>query len=245
MQSFQSATWSFRGRAGDIVSIAIGTEAPQFAPEVRLQQAESGQQVARRLEREADADMPRLESFLIPQDAHYSLTVLAPGQGGSFHVELSCAGEASLTPEPAPTLLPTAAISPASSLDLPMPEAGVGDIQISLRWASSEDLDLHVIDPRGEEISFANPKSLTGGRLEAEANGSCSLATDAPAETVFWPDGAALAGQYRIAVEYYGACGAGDPQPFEVAIWLHGELFKTVGGTLSLGEKLYVYDLEY
>ena len=187
--------------------------------------------------------MPQFESFLIPQEAEYSLTVMGTGEGGSVRVELACGGQATPQPSPAPLQSPTPTPQP---LDLPTALPGIGDLQVTLRWGSTEDLDLHVIDPRGEEIWFSNPRSLTGGRLESEANGSCSRASETPSETVFWDTGVALPGRYEVVVEYYGTCGgASSPQAFEISVWLHGQLHDRISGSVSLGEKLSILQIDY
>ena len=42
---------------------------------------------------------------------------------------------------------------------------GTGDVQVTLLWSSVADLDLHVVDPWGEEVCFDNPVSSSGGEL--------------------------------------------------------------------------------
>jgi hypothetical protein len=46
-----------------------------------------------------------------------------------------------------------------------------GDLRISLSWFNLDDLDLHLIEPDGTEISFNNKLSYrTGGRLDVDMN---------------------------------------------------------------------------
>src|SRR5690606_2935905 len=45
------------------------------------------------------------------------------------------------------------------------PELGTGDVQITLRWESDADLDLHVTEPNGTEIWYADKgPTATGGQ---------------------------------------------------------------------------------
>ena len=49
-----------------------------------------------------------------------------------------------------------------------------GDVQASLTWSSTADLDLHVIDPDGEEIWYGNRGPTDeGGSLDHDANAAC------------------------------------------------------------------------
>jgi len=108
-----------------------------------------------------------------------------------------------------------------------------GDLTVSLLWQSIADLDLHVIDPRGEEIFFENPRSLTGGLLEYEANGSCLMATAEPLESIFWKAGTAPPGEYQVIVDYYGTCGDETEQVFVIGVWIGGEMIKLIEGTIA------------
>jgi uncharacterized protein YfaP (DUF2135 family) len=39
-----------------------------------------------------------------------------------------------------------------------------------IAWSNVNDLDLHVIEPSGEETSFSHRKSATGGELDVDIN---------------------------------------------------------------------------
>lgn len=87
---------------------------------------------------------------------------------------------------------------------------GGGDLQATLRWAGAADLDLHVVDPSGEEIYYGRPTSASGGRLDHDANAGCNGAADDdnPVENIYWPTGGAPAGTYTVWVKVYNPCGA-------------------------------------
>ena len=80
--------------------------------------------------------------------------------------------------------------------------AQTGDIRVSLIWDNSNDLDLHVVTPRGEEIYYGHKTSLDGGFLDVDANAGSPF-TNKPVENVFWADGTAMAGTYRVFVRNY------------------------------------------
>lgn len=93
----------------------------------------------------------------------------------------------------------------------PEPELGTGDVQITLRWTSSADIDLHVFEPDGTEISFTDPgPTASGGRLDVDSNVGCEQ--EASVENVFWPEGQMPLGGYRVVVTGYevDGCGSGD-----------------------------------
>jgi Ca-activated chloride channel family protein len=76
-----------------------------------------------------------------------------------------------------------------------------GDIRVSLIWNNRNDLDLHVINPLGEEISFSNRKDSAGGMLDVDMNVSGETAK--PVENIFW-DQDAPKGKYRVYVQNFG-----------------------------------------
>lgn len=84
---------------------------------------------------------------------------------------------------------------------------GTGDVQISVAWTGASDVDLHVIDPAGEEVYFGNDVSASGGRLDLDSNAACHL-DNKNNENIVWPVNGAPAGAYRVEVHYYDACAA-------------------------------------
>lgn len=104
------------------------------------------------------------------------------------------------------------------------PVLGTGDVQVTLRWFSTADLDLAVTDPTGATVSYGSRTSATGGTLDVDSNGGCSSTTSSPVENVFWPTGAAPDGEYRITVDYFDTCDGGEgPQAFELTFLVGGE----------------------
>jgi hypothetical protein len=91
-----------------------------------------------------------------------------------------------------------------------------GDVQISLEWKNINDLDLHVIDPRGEEIFYNHRTSASGGMLDVDMN--AARFSTRPVENVYWPERGAPAGVYRVAVVHFANHGAPDPTQFSVRI---------------------------
>jgi hypothetical protein len=84
--------------------------------------------------------------------------------------------------------------------------AGTGDVQVSLSWDANSDIDLHVIDPSGEEIYWNNRRSASGGKLDLDSNSGCNI-DSVRNENVTWPTGIAPRGTYTVRVDLWGSCG--------------------------------------
>jgi hypothetical protein len=111
-----------------------------------------------------------------------------------------------------------------------------GDIQISLIWDNINDLDLHCIDPRGENIFFKNKRSRSGGELDVDMNVSPPLSNE-PVENIYWAQGNAPSGQYKIGVHHYKNHGASDPSQFKVALKV-GDKVQELSGQTSSGDPI-------
>jgi hypothetical protein len=83
---------------------------------------------------------------------------------------------------------------------------GTGDVQVTLRWDTSADLDLHVLDPWGETIYHGNRESESGGDLDVDANRNCGTQSYNPVENIYWPTGGAPTGIYSVSVVDYRDC---------------------------------------
>jgi hypothetical protein len=78
-------------------------------------------------------------------------------------------------------------------------------IRASLLWSNRNDLDLHVVPPSGEEISYRHRNSCCGGFLDVDMN--VQGETTKPVENVRWKKGCAPKGKYRIFVQNYRVHG--------------------------------------
>ncbi|MCL2833691.1 MAG: VWA domain-containing protein [Treponema sp.] len=92
-----------------------------------------------------------------------------------------------------------------------------GDIRVSLIWNNRNDLDLHVFTPKGEEIYYGHKKDTTGGMLDVDMN--VTGETTKPVENIFWGQGRAAQGRYRVVVRNYGYHEKStEPTPFQIEI---------------------------
>jgi hypothetical protein len=123
------------------------------------------------------------------------------------------------------------------------PDLGTGDIQVTLRWSGLNDLDLHVLEPGGEEISYQHTASLAGGRLDVDSNAGCNgHISSEPVENIFWPSGEAPSGHYIVSVTYYANCNQALETPFQVRVLVDGEVLEFEGRVETVNENVIVYE---
>ncbi len=108
-----------------------------------------------------------------------------------------------------------------------------GDVQITLAWNNRNDLDLHVICPSDERISFEHRKSACGGELDVDMNHD--RFSDKPIENVYWPTGGAPKGRYQIYVDEYANNGGSDPTAFQLLVKVGGKMETITGRVKEAG----------
>jgi hypothetical protein len=96
-----------------------------------------------------------------------------------------------------------------------------GDVQVTATWQGDTDIDVHVIDPSGEEIFYSHPGSESGGALDHDAIPGCG-ATAENAEHVVWAQGTAPRGQYQVFVDNYSSC-TGSSQLVHLEVIVYGD----------------------
>jgi hypothetical protein len=111
---------------------------------------------------------------------------------------------------------------------------GTGDVQITLTWQTNDDIDLHVFDPDGYHIYFADPISTSRGQLDRD-NMCADMIIGRP-ENIFWAEGTAPSGTYRVQVHYWSACETEKPVTWTVRTVIGGEV-QTYTGTLTYADE--------
>lgn len=115
------------------------------------------------------------------------------------------------------------------------------EVNVSLAWQSSADLDLWVIDPSGTVISFEKRISPSGGRLDIDANASCrTYMQPMPIENISW-NSLPMAGDYTIWVTLYNTCGDTNAQvPFTVIITRKNAPEQKINGVVSTAAPRFI-----
>ncbi len=106
---------------------------------------------------------------------------------------------------------------------------GTGNVQVSVSWNVDSDVDLHVVDPSGEEVYYGNDASTSGGQLDLDSNPNCDI-DGIRNENITWQQ--APAGTYTVRVDLYEACGV-TPTEYVVTIQVIGQPTQTFTGTIE------------
>lgn len=110
-----------------------------------------------------------------------------------------------------------------------MVSAQPGDLQISLSFDQHNDLDLHVLEPDGNEIYWGDTLSPNGGILDLDANANC-IFDSVNNENVIYNDSIPL-GSFKVYVKYYRQCIFGVNTNFTVTVLLNGEPISVINGS--------------
>jgi hypothetical protein len=78
-----------------------------------------------------------------------------------------------------------------------------GILRCSLSWFNHDDLDIHVIEPNGNRISFRSKRSSTSGVLDVDMNAGGGT-TRTPVENIVWTDPRLMKeGRYKLTVNQF------------------------------------------
>ncbi|HJZ78394.1 MAG TPA: hypothetical protein VKE51_41990 [Vicinamibacterales bacterium] len=142
------------------------------------------------------------------------LTNLANVSSGSrFTLAYAVANPAGLV---GPTVTSTKSVSGQS-----------GGVQVGLTWDTASDVDLHVVDPQGSEVYWANATVMSGGALDVDSNAACAI-DNKNNENVRW-SGAAPNGTYTVRVDYWSACNVTGTTTYAVVVNNGGSISRFTG----------------
>ena len=118
-------------------------------------------------------------------------------------------------------------------LEVSLMQAGTGLLQVSLSWDQENDVDLHLIDPSGEEIYYGNPVSATGGQLDVDSNAGCSI-DNINNENIYYEDSSDVtipSGEYEVLVNLWSNCSVASNTNYTVVAYYGGNLIGTTSGS--------------
>jgi len=96
------------------------------------------------------------------------------------------------------------AVGAVQTVPVTVIQVGTGEVQVSVSWNVETDVDLHVVEPGGEEVFYGSGPSATGGTLDLDSNPACSI-DHKKNENITWAH--APSGSYTVRVDYYDSCG--------------------------------------
>ena len=152
-------------------------------------------------------EVTHLYVFVSTLTGYYDVVLPAPATNVTLVVSFAQA------PPTTTFTLSVSGVSASGSVGTPasiastVTSVGTGDLQVSLAWDINSDLDLHVVEPSGEEIYWNNRASATGGKLDLDSNAACNY-DGIRNENVTWPTGTAPRGTYTVRVDQWSSCGA-------------------------------------
>ena len=111
-----------------------------------------------------------------------------------------------------------------------VPGIGTGDLEIAVSWDTDADLDLHVVDGRGDEIYWGQEMVDSGGELDLESGTDC-IPDGARTEHVAWSGGTPPPGPYVVRVNYWSGCGFPETN-YVVNVTLNG-VRRSIHGTFE------------
>ena len=217
-------TYSFTGVAGDIVSVNMQADGPNLDTLVQVVDP-TGVLVG------VNDDAGQTTNSLITNlqllsDGIYTIIATRYGKelgGTEGQYQLTLTGA---TSNVAPEL---------SEFQLPQ-----GDIEVTLLWNTTADLQLLVRDPVGEAVFDDVPFVNSGGILQEDGNVGCVPAeTTQPISYVYWPSGRIRPGTYEVEVWYQNPC-ADQPPPVEFTL-----VIEVAGETVAVQRQIPLVDQKF
>jgi hypothetical protein len=123
----------------------------------------------------------------------------------------------------------TGSIGAYQAVPIAVVSVGTGEVQVSVSWNGKSDVDLHVVEPGGEEIYYGNPTSATGGTLDLDSNAGCAI-DDVNNENITWAN--APSGTYTVRVDYWDSCTV-TQSDYVVTVQRKGQPVQTFSGSFT------------
>jgi hypothetical protein len=106
---------------------------------------------------------------------------------------------------------------------------GTGDLQVSVSWDVDSDVDLHVVDPDGNDVYYGAPSQPSGGMLDLDSNAGCDI-DHVRNENITWAT--APRGTYTVRVDYFESCSVAATN-YVVTVQRKGQAAQTFMGQLT------------
>lgn len=108
-------------------------------------------------------------------------------------------------------------------------EVGTGQVQVSVSWDAASDVDLHVVDPAGDEVYYEQLSSASGGELDLDSNAECEI-DNVNNENITWTE--APPGEYIVRLDYWDFCDV-EQTNYVVTVRVVGQPAKVFNGEFT------------
>jgi|WetSurSiteA1Bulk_404760.scaffolds.fasta_scaffold01646_3 hypothetical protein len=115
-------------------------------------------------------------------------------------------------------------VSAIYELPVSIVEVGTGQLQVSLSWDQPNDVDLHLVEPDGEEIYYSNLVSTNGGELDLDSNPGCEIDGIQNENITYSDESTVEAGTYTVRIDLYDECYVTAQTNYIVTARLDGQL---------------------
>jgi len=178
-----------------------------------------------------ESDTPFITVFVVVDDeGYFQLTLPEALSAADLIISFSTIqidgelDEIAVSVEGASGAVSGSAVLPVSSVTV-----GTGEVQVSVSWDTPTDVDLHLIEPDGTRIFFANETSDFGGMLDLDSNPGCFI-DGVNNENITYESGTPPSGEYIVEVDYFSNCGITTETNFVVTVRI-GTSVETFSGT--------------
>ena len=134
------------------------------------------------------------------------------------------------------------------SIDRVIDEGGeISSLNIILTWNNLDDLDLHLECPSGKIINYKQQnKQNCGGRLDIDMNQNRIHMSETPVENIFFEEGKAELGEYKIYVNRYtDRLPLNNETPYKIQLIKDGQLIKQKkGSVVNINEQKYIFSFK-
>ena len=197
------------------------------------------------------SDPELLETETTPLNLPEITSLVMPDTGAAAETNIDLTAFASSAANQSGSGVPTAVAAIASGIRGRVEQAGgrTGEVQFSLAWHTLNDVDLHIIAPSGEHISYSHRTSICKGNLDVDMNASTTSDTDQtfseePVENVRWLDRTAPSGRYTVIVNQYEWRSGRTKDPFQLLVKL-GDVTQLVEGDVNARKNVSVHRFQH
>jgi hypothetical protein len=104
--------------------------------------------------------------------------------------------------------------------------AKTGDVQVSIGWNTTDDIDVHVFFrsfSQNSYISWTNRHGVCGGMLDVDMNANRYYLNNKPVENIFWPSGNSPYGEFVVSLHHFRNWSGARSVPVILIIKVDGE----------------------